>query len=624
MKKFFILLVILVLCVLMAPGIIGFQAEARYQELLARMEENGFEVTKDDYQRGWFDSMAETEFRIALGGTSGMPREDLPQEIRFTLHSDIVHGPLSPDGGFAIAQIRTQILTQDGPLFPEQTEGLLKTNIDLKGNGEVILDVPSVKTEDQSGRPGVRFEGITGNVKFNADFTDVKSEFAMPGLAIAGADGQLFEVGSSNLVSHSKAGIAGLMLGQGDFNVAQVTVLNPNTGVKVDINNIKIAADSRPDGENIQLSITYALETLNVNDAKYGPAELRISFKNLAADAVAKLQREIEEINRQKIPEQQRGMAIMGVLMGTGSELLQNDPLLAVDPLRVDTPEGTVEGSFSVQSRGLKMEEVGNMPVVLNKLQVEAALQIPETLFVALLENQAREEITNRIALRRQLGEEVEEPTPEQFEEYAKLMAAEKLNSLIQQEFVVRKGKYLATVGGLSGGLLTVNGKTIALPNGQPPQPGEMVEPLPSPAEQATEQPAPAMEETVESASAPAEAAAEQPVPAAEEAVESAPAPAEEAAPAAPAPAEEAAEEAVPAEEPAPAVEGTVESAPAPAAEEAVESAPAPAPAEEAVEQPTSAAAEEAVESAQAPAEQPTEQAAPAAPAPAEAPAPQE
>jgi hypothetical protein len=285
-------------------------------------------------------------------------------------------------------------------------------------------------------------------------------------------------------------------------------------------------------------------------------------------------------------------MALMGALMGAGADLLRNDPVLAVDPLQVETPAGTIQGKFSIQSRGLKWEEVTNAPVALNKLEVEASLRMPETLFVSLFERQARTEIRNRIALRRQLGEEVEEPSPEQFEEFVKKMATEKLNSLIQQEFLVRDGDYLATVGSLSGGLLTVNGKTIALPTAQPPQPGT--------AAGAMEQPAPAAaEETAEPAAAPAGDATEPAGPApAEEGMMEAPAPAaaEETAESAAAPAADATEPAAP----APAEEGTME-APAPAAaEETAESAAAPAadaaqatPDEEAVAPPASSSGTE-------------------------------
>jgi uncharacterized protein YdgA (DUF945 family) len=552
MKKFFILLVILAICVLMAPGIIGFQAETRYQELLSQMETGGFEVVKKEYQRGWFDSAAETEFRIPLGQAAGAPEQGVPEEIKFTLRSDIIHGPLSPDGGFGIAYIKTHVIADGENPFPQQKDGLLKTSIDLSGNGVATLDVPSVETVQETGRPNMSFDGLTGDIKFDAQFSEIQMNLAMPRFAIAGDSGQMFEIKSVALDSKSKEGIAGLMLGQGELTIDQVVVTNPNDSAMVDINSFKLSAESREDGSNILFSIVYALESVTVNEQRYGPAEIHISAENLAADALAKMQQEIEEINRQKLPESQRGMALMGTMLSSGAALLKNDPLLAIDKLQVETPEGTIEGEFSVQSRGLSMEEISNAAAALNKLEVEAFLRMPETLFVALFENQARSEIQNRIALRRQLGEEVEEPSAQELEEYVKSMAGQKLNGLIQQQLLVRDGKYLASTGGLSGGLLTVNGKTIALP-GQPPQQGMPMEPAPAPEAMMPEAPVPEAAAPAPEAAAPApEAATPAPEAAAPAPEAAAPAP-EAAAPEAPM---EAPAPAAPAPEAAPAEQG--------------------------------------------------------------------
>jgi uncharacterized protein YdgA (DUF945 family) len=543
MKKFFVLLVILVICVLMAPGIIGFQAEDRYQELLSQMEVNGFEVINNDYQRGWFDSKAETEFRIPLGQTPEVAESGAQEELKFKLRSDIVHGPLSPDGGLGIAQIKTHFISADEVQFPQKGDGLLITNIDLQGNGVAAVDVPPMESKQEPGGSSIHFEGLTGEVRFNAQFSEIEMDLAMPRFTMGGDQGQQFLVESVALDSRSKEGLAGLMLGQGEFTVEHIAVTDPNDVAVVDINSFKVTAESKEDGTNILFSIVYALDSVTVNEQRYGPAEIHISAENLAADVLAKMQQEIEEINRQKLPESQRGMALMGTLLNSGAGLLKNDPLLAIDRLQVETPEGTVQGEFSVQSRGLSMEEISNVAVALNKLEVEASVRMPESLFLALFESQARGEIRSRIALRQQLGEEVEAPSPEEVATISRSMAEQKLNGLVQQQLLVRDGKYLASVGGLSGGLLTVNGKTVALPMGQPPQQGMPMGPAPAPmAPEMTAPEAAAPAETPEAAAPAPEAAAPAPEAAA-------PAPAPEAA----APAPEAAAPAPEAAAPAPA-----------------------------------------------------------------------
>ncbi len=101
MKKIVILISILVVALFVAPGVIGFMAQNQYQEIIIGMQQAGLEVTRNDYQRGWFGSRSETEFKLALPQDLGV------EEFTLSMHSDLVHGPLSPDGGVALASVGT-------------------------------------------------------------------------------------------------------------------------------------------------------------------------------------------------------------------------------------------------------------------------------------------------------------------------------------------------------------------------------------------------------------------------------------------------------------------------------------------------------------------------------------
>ncbi|MET0106879.1 MAG: DUF945 family protein, partial [Sedimenticola sp.] len=66
MKKFFVLFVLLVAVLLAIPGYVGYQAQARYQVLVDRLERSGFRVSKHVYQRGWFGATAESDFVLPI------------------------------------------------------------------------------------------------------------------------------------------------------------------------------------------------------------------------------------------------------------------------------------------------------------------------------------------------------------------------------------------------------------------------------------------------------------------------------------------------------------------------------------------------------------------------------
>ena len=476
MRKIVILLLLLMAAILITPGVIGFSAETRYKALIDGLAKNGLEVVETQYQRGWFESTADTEFRIPLAGEGADLPAGAPTEIRFSLHSDIKHGPLSSDGELVVAQVHSNLLAGGEPLFPGLEGGLFKTNIKLDGSGQLVVDLPAMQSEPQQGKPGVQFEGMTGHLKFDAGITELSLDLDMPQLALSEMGGQNFELQSLSLNSHSQEGVAGLMLGKGRFTVKHMGFQNAGLGETVGIDDINVTFDSSAQGKNVLFSIVYAFQNLKVNDAAWGPAVLEIRMENLSADALAKMQKQMEEINERNLSPTEQGMATVALLMETASELLPNDPVLAIPQLRVQTPDGMVEGDFRLQSHGLAWAEIGDAATALGKLEMKASLRMPETLWRTLLEQQARKQMSDMIALRRQLGEKVEPPSEEEMQELVRTSAEQKLNSMLAQGLVVRNDTEIATVAGLSGGLLTVNGKTIPLPS----QGGQMPEQAPA------------------------------------------------------------------------------------------------------------------------------------------------
>jgi uncharacterized protein YdgA (DUF945 family) len=467
MRKIFYLLVILSIAVFATPGVVGFQAQERYQLILAQIEQSGFRIERSEYNRGWFQSEAKTDFLLSLPKREQTGKEGLPEDIRFTLRSDISHGPLSPVGGLAIAHIESEILSEQEPIFPEDYPATIKTNLDLSGEGITRIDLPSFTLPEGAERPGVMFKGMTGELRFDAAFSRADFNLSLPQLQFSFPD--TVEIGLNNLAveSHSKRGIADLMLGSGFVKLENFEARDPADGKGFVISQADITAETSSQGENLTFNVVYKLQSVDVNGETYGPAELRILLDNLPARAVAKMQREVEEINGQQLTQEQKGMAMMGVFMGLAPQILQADPKLAMERLTVKTPDGIIEGRISIQPRGLGLNELNSIPKLLHKLDAQATLAMPESFFKAMFQQQALKSIQEQIALRRKLGEEVEELSGEDLNTLADSLAQQRVEGFIQQGVLVREEGQLSTMADLSGGLLTVNGKTIPIPQVQ-------------------------------------------------------------------------------------------------------------------------------------------------------------
>jgi uncharacterized protein YdgA (DUF945 family) len=457
MKKLAILLIILIVALFVTPGIIGFKVQSRHQEVVARMQQGGLEVVSDNYRRGWFGSSAEVKFKLAMpSGVKGAPAE-------FTMLNEIVHGPLSPDGGLALAAMDTSFKVDDKALFPGDENRVLRTNVGFDGNGKTLIAIPALKLADKPGRPEIQFSGADGSVQFDTSLSQLEVDLKMPELWVAGEKGETLKLSEVEIKSDSKSGLFSLFLGNGKFKIKQIEFNNPKKEVALKIDAIDISNDTRESDGKLTIGINYSVDAVAVNNVIYGPAKFEMEFDNISAEVTAKLQKEMQEMRALNLTKEQESMAMLNLLMGVGPDLLQANPKMAVKRLFVKTPDGDIDGTLSVASDGLQWKDIGDFRTVLQKLEADAAISMPEKVFKAIVEMQAKAALMRQIEQRKQLGHEIAAPSKEEMDNLSQEMASQQLEFLLQQEFVKQDGAIISTQAKLGDGLLSVNGKTIPL-----------------------------------------------------------------------------------------------------------------------------------------------------------------
>ena len=89
MKRFLVLFVALGAALLSIPGVLGFQVQERYQDLIRNIQGGGLQVSSQSYRRGWFGATASTEFYLPLPESSGQAPQGLgraadqdPEQVR--------------------------------------------------------------------------------------------------------------------------------------------------------------------------------------------------------------------------------------------------------------------------------------------------------------------------------------------------------------------------------------------------------------------------------------------------------------------------------------------------------------------------------------------------------------
>jgi uncharacterized protein YdgA (DUF945 family) len=457
MKKLAILFLILVVALFVAPGVIGFKVQGQYQDMITEMQLNGLEVVSDNYRRGWFGSRAETKFKVP------MPSEVKGSDFEFAMVNEIVHGPLSPDGGMVLAAMDTSFEIDDQALFPGEENTVLRTYVGLDGSGKTLITIPALKLAGKPGRPEIQFSGADGSMLFDTGLSQFKMDLKMPGFWVSGEKGESLKFTELELSSSSKAGLFSLFLGSGEFKIKQIAFNNPKNGVVVQIDAVSVSGETSESDGKLALAANYALDAVKVNETVYGPAQFEIEFGNISAQVAAKLQKEMREMRGLKLTKEQESMAMLNLLLGAAPDLLHANPNMKVKRLFVKTPDGDIDGNLAVAANGLQWSEIGNLQAVLKKIDADAAISVPEKLFRIVMELQAKASLVKQIEQRKKLGHEIATPSEEEMDQLGKEMAGQQLEILLQQELVKREGSNISTQAKLGDGLLSVNGKTVPL-----------------------------------------------------------------------------------------------------------------------------------------------------------------
>lgn len=460
MKRFVALFVLIGAVLLAAPGVIGFQVQDYYQQLMQELGKGGAQVVSGDYRRDWFGARDETRFRIQL---PKQPGEQEQQTLEFSLTSEIVHGPLT-SSGLALAEVHSEIRLQGEALLPEDYQATISTLIGVDGEGTTRIDLPATRVPAQGQQPEIQFEGLQGTMQFDAGLEQMSAQFEMPVLTFEQANGSQLKLQGVRLDSHSYKDVSGLMLGSGQFQVERFDLEDTAKGGRMQIRELSVDAESSNREQGVGAHIRYSLQELVLDDKSYGPAELKLGLDNLPAPALLQIQQSVEEINAQQLSEQQKGAALMSVLMGNAPQLLKGDPRLSIDPLRVETPDGLIEGRLSLQSRGLQWQDLGKASVVLGKLAGEGFLRMPETLFRGLMKQKLRADLLRQFKQRRLADPDQPMPDEAQLEQLVERLSEQQFSLLLGQEILVREGGAVLTEATLADGLLSVNGKTLPLP----------------------------------------------------------------------------------------------------------------------------------------------------------------
>jgi len=347
-KSIVVLLVIAATVVLVSPGIIGRIAEESVDGNLqwAAQENEGFVVTAQRFDRGWFSShgrhrieIRDPQLRDAIATLAG--RESPDGEPALIIETRIDHGlipvaslgraegSLAPGLGRGVSTLAIEY--PDGQSLP--VPGTIYSSIGLNGvlTANYIAESGSIEADGSTASWG------NADIELSTDHTaqSLVIDGTIESLFVSDA-GDVLRLGSTTFAGEQRPSRFGISVG--DFEIRAESVAVEEAGAETyRLGPVALAGTSDIDGERVNGDVRMSIGELAIPGYGNADFDVAVRFTGLDGAALGNLVRTAEAADDNASPQmlQQRLLDDLEKLAAAGFEL-------HVDRFDFDLPQGPV------------------------------------------------------------------------------------------------------------------------------------------------------------------------------------------------------------------------------------------------------------------------------------------
>jgi uncharacterized protein YdgA (DUF945 family) len=462
-------IVVVVVAVLIAavaglPYWFGMQAESAYQAMLQKLNDGGeLIVTNSSFQRGWFESTADTSFTLT----------NLPTVSVSMLHR-ISHGPLPLDDEFQLqpllARMKSQIsigLPGGAIKLPPMTG---KTSVYLAGNSSTRLDMePYKKPAPKAGETeafDLEWKGMGGDFTLSADYKNLKGELNAPVLRFAFKDGS-FALNKISLSLDTQESASGLETGNMVLGVGKFAMDDQKKGETISLDGLRLSTNTQETGGNLNSTLTFQFTGMESGGNKQGAAQINLQLRKLDVATLVKYQKDVRALRKQKLPPEQANMMVLGKTMELLGQLAKKTPEVEITKLSFKAADGEVTGKAKFVLDGSQLDVSGNPMLMLKALSGEGEVSLPDSIVRLLAEPDVKRDVEALKASGKLSEKEIAKLTPKRMAAIT-TQAIRELpqykENVVSRLRLVPDGSNYKIVAALKDGQLRVNNEPLQLP----------------------------------------------------------------------------------------------------------------------------------------------------------------
>jgi uncharacterized protein YdgA (DUF945 family) len=231
----------------------------------------------------------------------------------------------------------------------------------------------------------IDWQGFNGTLDSQGSIRDFTYDFTAPGLVIATAGPERFELGPITAKGTAHSGNFGIGLGNHRATVQNMGITfadGSSNGLRMENMDLEIILAEQND--LLSISAVFNMKTLASRDKVYGPANLTFHARNLDARTLALMNQEYIEMQKNNPGDRGAMQAQLMQMASThGLTLLSKSPEFEFENISLQTAEGSGELHLKIRFNG-EGEVIMNPLFLLGRLEVEASLGADERFLTAL------------------------------------------------------------------------------------------------------------------------------------------------------------------------------------------------------------------------------------------------
>ncbi|CEK11922.1 YdgA family protein [Legionella hackeliae] len=484
MKKFIGLVVILAVLVLGSYYGMGYLTEQKVRESLNFVNRsNGLAANIVEYDRGWFTSKANFDWRVHVpeqtiqnnGQTQTIPAKDYTVQMPVTIY----HGPIIfSDQGvkFGLGYAHTDLdmpkeyVEQFNSLFTNQSTKpniVIDFFVNYLGNSSIDMSVPAFKLFAKDGTATFEWFGMSTTTSVSSDLDKVGGNITIEGLAFK-KDQVNTKMSSITSEYNLHRTDKGLFLGDASLSFPSFVVMDSDKKL-FELGQFDIHSDSDIEDGLFSSHVKTSVEKIVANDKTYGPGNLEVAIRNLDADALARLNEQAQQVQQGTDAERQRAMLAM---LPELPKLFSKGAEFEITEMNFVMPQGTVEGSLMVS---LPKGEMGNPFELIQKIQGNGKLKVPAAVVKQLVTESIKQKMMSpqqnqQNDQQQGIAQQIQQPSnPDataqaaagstDVSQQAVTLADKQLATLVQNGVLTQQGTDYVIEVSLNQGQLTINGK---------------------------------------------------------------------------------------------------------------------------------------------------------------------